>query len=162
MLAKFVCGQGKGIGGLFHQLHYLVLAVGEGVDAARQNGELIPYREEVEPEGEIAVRHRLQCLVGGVERPRDKGHQIVGDEGQQGGQHRDDGQGSALAIPEGVVTRIQGAGDDARLTCAGAIAIDVSLLAKAGGGARREYEIRGQGKGRLLAHQLGRGLDPPF
>ena len=60
------------------------------------------------------------------------------------------------------MTRIQGAGDDARLTCAGAIAIDVSLLAKAGGGARREYEIRGQGKGRLLAHQLGRGLDPPF
>jgi hypothetical protein len=72
MLAKFVGGQGKGIGGLFHQLHYLVLAVGEGVDTARQNGELIPHRKEVEPEGEIAVRHRLQCLVGGVEAPETK------------------------------------------------------------------------------------------
>jgi hypothetical protein len=68
----------------------------------------------------------------------------VGDEGQQGGQHRDDGERGALTIPEGVVTRIQGAGDDARLTCAGAIAIDVSLLAKAGGGARRSTRSAGR------------------
>lgn len=36
------------VGGLFHQLYYLVLAIGELVDAARQDGELVPQREAVE------------------------------------------------------------------------------------------------------------------
>ena len=58
------------------------------------------------------------------------------DEGQQGRQHGDDGEGRALAIPEGIATGVQGAGQEARLACAGAIVIDLSLLVQAGRGGR--------------------------
>ncbi len=64
MIAKLVGGHGQRLGGLLHQLYYLVLAVGEAVDAAGQNGELVAHRKEVEAEGEIAIRHCLQRLVG--------------------------------------------------------------------------------------------------
>ncbi|MNT05761.1 hypothetical protein D3C72_1403970 [compost metagenome] len=137
-----------------------MLAIGEAVYAARQDGELVPHREEVEAEGEIPVRHRLQRLVGGVEGPGDEGHQIVGDEGKQGGQHGDDGEGRPLSIPHGKVAGIQGTADKTGLTGLGTILKAIALLGQTGTAGGRQGELGRQGEGGLLGDQLGRGLYP--
>ncbi|MNJ21788.1 hypothetical protein D3C77_161510 [compost metagenome] len=160
VLAELVGGHGECFGGLLHQFHYLVLAIGEAVYAARQDGELVPHREEVEAEGEIPVRHRLQRLVGGVEGPGDEGHQIVGDEGKQGGQHGYDGEGRPLSIPHGKIAGVQGAADETGLTGLGTILKAISLLGQTGAAGRRQGELGRQGEGGLLGDQLGRGLYP--